>query len=582
MSEPHAPAALLPAELLTRLVGAQGSSALDAIDSVAVPLTEIEDFRPLGECLEWRLADAFWDHAGVIPFVRNDVPHLVNNSGRLSDSAAALVFAALEEMRPSLPARIVVLELGAGTGLYARYFLDAFKACCRQQGSDLYQRLTYVVTDRFPRTVAGWQRDGLFAGHDEHVDLRTCDASMPWALFGAGDAPALDAPVVVFCNYLLDVLPSRIVRRSGTQLEQLCVRTHLPGGDQALQSLSQSSGLASVAEARALAASGQFADLRRLLALLPHLELETTFRSWVPATPGETAFAAAMVEGERVILNHGALACLDQLIPQLDPCALLLINDYGPVRSEDVGSHLGVQRFGGSVALGLNFPWLERALAERGFTCAVPTGDDQRRIHTRLCARTVGASARAVLHASFGLDHDQALDAPRDEARAHLAAGRRNEALDAYRRLIERNPGDWQMLGEAAEYIGLQLGDHAAGLQIVRAALERNPWCSAWLWNVLGDCLFYRNRLADAHAAFTQAQRIDPDDPRSNLNLAYTLSAQDDQPGALAAIARGLAGDRHGHFRPRLLEKQGQVLTLLADRTAADKARLARRAQRFA
>jgi tetratricopeptide (TPR) repeat protein len=138
------------------------------------------------------------------------------------------------------------------------------------------------------------------------------------------------------------------------------------------------------------------------------------------------------------------------------------------------------------------------------------------------------------------------------------------------------------MLGEAAEYIGLQLGDHAAGLQIVRAALERNPWCSAWLWNVLGDCLFYRNRLADAHAAFTQAQRIDPDDPRSNLNLAYTLSAQDDQPGALAAIARGLAGDRHGHFRPRLLEKQGQVLTLLADRAAADKARLARRAQRFA
>ena len=552
---------------------------MEALRNVATEPTEIEGFRPLGQCLEWRLADAYWDGAGVIPFVRNDVPYLVNNTGRLSQNAAALVFAALNEVRPSLPERIVILELGAGTGLHARYFLDAFAAECHEEKSDLYQRLTYVVSDRFERTVLEWQRDGLFAEHEEHVALRICDASSPseLSLPGGISPPPLGMPVVVFCNYLLDVLPSTIARRSATGLEQLCIRTHVAGGATTLQA----AGLGSLDEARALAGSGRFEDLVRLLPLQSHLELETAYRPWTPTTAEEAALAAAMPEGEKVIINGGALACLEKLVAGMAPSGFILVNDYGPVRTEDVAAHLGVQRFGGSVALGLNFPLLEAALAGRGMVSAAPEGDEQRRVHTRLLARQIGPRTLDVLRKRFALATDRQLDAPQEEARAHLAAGRRNEALDAYRRMIERNPKDWQMLGEAAEYVGLQLGDHAAGLDIVRAALERNPWHSAWLWNILGDCLFYRERLADAHEAFAQAQRIDADDPRTNLNLAYTLSAKGDQPGALSAIAHGLAHDGKGHYRPRLLEKQAQVLALLSERASAEQGRLVRRAERF-
>jgi tetratricopeptide (TPR) repeat protein len=147
--------------------------------------------------------------------------------------------------------------------------------------------------------------------------------------------------------------------------------------------------------------------------------------------------------------------------------------------------------------------------------------------------------------------------------------------------MVERNPNDWQMLGEAAEFVGLQLQDYAAGLELARGALQRNPWYSSWLWNVLGDCLFYREKLEDAHEAFLQANRIDPDDVRTNLNLAYTFSARGEQTAALASIARGLAHDGRGIFRPRLLEKQSQVLTILSERAAATQNRLARRAERF-
>ncbi|MES1265643.1 MAG: tetratricopeptide repeat protein, partial [Variovorax sp.] len=329
-------------------------------------------------------------------------------------------------------------------------------------------------------------------------------------------------------------------------------------------------------EGRALAASGRFADLARLLPLLPHLELETAFLPWTPPRAWEAEWGAALPAGDRVIVNDGALACLETLIAHTAPGGFVLVNDYGPVRPEDVATHLGVQRFGGSVALGLNFSLLGGALARRDVMVAAPDGDDERRVHTRLVGRRLGERTRQALSAHFGLATDRHLDAPQEEARQHVTAGRRAEALVAYRALVERNPRDWQMLGEAAEYVGLHLGDHAAGLDIARAALERNPWYSAWLWNILGDCLFYREKLDEAHAAFLQARRIDPDDPRTNLNLAYTFSARGRQTEALAVLAHGLAHDGTGAYRPRLLEKQAQVLAIVAERASAERQRLIR------
>jgi len=372
------------------------------------------------------------------------------------------------------------------------------------------------------------------------------------------------------------------------------VRTHLGRAAGSLRA----ARVDSLEEARALAASGGADDLRRLLPLLPLLELETAFKPWTPdgaarrmiddAFAGRDGHADADADvgtrapaGERVILNDGAIDCLDAILKTLGDPGFIVINDYGPVRAEDVGGHVGVQRFGGSVALGVNFPLIERTLAARGLTVAAPDGDEERRVHTRLCARRAAPRAVEILRQRFSAEADRRLDAPHEEARCHLGAGRRDQALEAYRQAVERNPDDWQILGEAAEYVGLQLGDHAAGLELVRAALERNPWYSPWLWNVLGDCLFYRNRLTDAHDAFAQALRVDPDDPRSNLNIAFTLSASGDQAGALAAIARGLANDGKGLYRARLLEKQAQVLAAVSEQASAEQGILARRAERF-
>jgi len=190
-----------------------------SLAEVVVPQRVLEEFRPLAESLEWRLAQLYWRREGALPFAENEVPFLVNNSGRLSEAAARLLLANCLEAAPTGP--IVVVELGAGSGLFALLLLNAFRNLCREAGFDFYDRLEYRVTDVSPATVQQWGERRLFAEHAGHVTCLVADANAPELALG----PAVRA---VFCNYLLDVLPAAVVRRNDAgEVEQLCVRTHL-------------------------------------------------------------------------------------------------------------------------------------------------------------------------------------------------------------------------------------------------------------------------------------------------------------------------------------------------------------------
>ena len=182
----------------------------------------------------------------------------------------------------------------------------------------------------------------------------------------------------------------------------------------------------------------------------------------------------------------------------------------------------------------------------------------------------------------FSAAADEAIEAPAAEARAHAASGRRNEALEALRNAIAAAPYDWQLLGWAAEYVGLGLGNSGPGGEFARAALDINPWTSAWLWNVLGDCRFAEGAIGDAEAAYRSALSVAPADPRANLNLAYTRALGGRPDEALAAIAQGLAGDRSGEWRERLLRKQAEILDTLSTDESARRDGWSRRAMTIA
>lgn len=538
---------------------------------VVVPARVLEEFRPLAQSLEWRLAGLYWRRAGALPFAENEVPFLVNNSGRLSEAAARLLLANCLEAAPAA-GPIVVLEFGAGSGLFALLLLNAFRSLCAEGGHDFYARLEYVVTDVSPATVSQWAERRLFADHAGHVTCRVADANAP-ALPVEGTVRA------VFCNYLLDVLPAAIVRRRADgQVEQLCVRTHLarepaPGRPRPALSFE---------EMKAVIASGEADQLARLFPDMTFFEYEVDYRTdGVEVLTGAAEAVAAVPAAARVRLSIGALACLGRCAERLVPDGFILVNDYGPVTDEEISKYATLQKFGKTVAAGLSFPWLEAELGRRGMHAHKAAGDDARSLHTRLLVKRPLPGTDAAFQERFSQESYRRVEALIEEAREHVKSGRKDEALAAYQRALSHNRLDWALLGEISDFLNGQVADHHAARDMARAAVELNSHYSSWLWNLLGDALFNLELFDEAHQSYLQAQRIDPRDPLTNLNLAYTHLYFAAYGEALEAIRIGLMHDVRGLYRDRLLDKQRHVLAALSETWRAEQDRLNRRNQRL-
>ncbi|MGD0015791.1 MAG: SAM-dependent methyltransferase, partial [Bryobacteraceae bacterium] len=423
----------------------------------------VEEYQPLAKSLEWQLAGLHWTREGVFPFIDNNVPYLVNNNGRISADAAALLFASCLESGARCE-RIAVLELGAGTGLFARYFLDEFRLLCERESRDFYGRLAYYVTDRSPATIEQWREREIFQDHTGHVFPRVCDANAP----AVSDAGPLRAAI---CNYVLDVLPSAILRKADQGWEQLWVRTWITDDASLLKQYTQ----LGFEEIRALAASAQAEERARLLPLLPLLEFEKDFLPIGPDTPAGLETLEGEPAGAPFACNYGALGCLDALLELLEPGGFVLVNDYGPVRREDVVERSVAQRFGPATAMGLNFPLLEERLGRRGVDVLKAEGDEGRRIHARLLLRSGAPGVRGAFETRFAAAAREQADAPIERARREVESGHAREALESFRAAIAQNPRDWQLIGEAAVFAATQLRDRAAGLELARAAVELNP-----------------------------------------------------------------------------------------------------------
>jgi serine/threonine protein kinase/Flp pilus assembly protein TadD len=120
-----------------------------------------------------------------------------------------------------------------------------------------------------------------------------------------------------------------------------------------------------------------------------------------------------------------------------------------------------------------------------------------------------------------------------------LATGRAKEAVEAFRRALAANPGDYETL------LGLgracwQTGDDAAAEDAFRRAVDLQPATFA-AYNQLGAFYAGRGRYADAASAFARAARVTPDSYRVLGNLGGVEAMRCNFSGALAAFRRALA-----------------------------------------
>ena len=144
---------------------------------------------------------------------------------------------------------------------------------------------------------------------------------------------------------------------------------------------------------------------------------------------------------------------------------------------------------------------------------------------------------------------------------AHQLSGGTRHALmsmDAYRQLLETHPDHWGLHAEAARLLNT-IGDHAGAAAVASAGLEANP-ISLELMSELGDAHFFGGAVHEAHRWFATACELAPDSPQAHFNLSFPLGRRGQRAEALAAIAAGLALDRKGEWRERLLARQGELL----------------------
>jgi len=518
----------------------------------------LQDYVVAHDCVDWQLSRKFWEERGPAAFLSGDVPYVVTNDGHLAGNAVAVLLASCAEAagNGTLEDRIDVLELGAGSGLFAKQFLDQLRASDAPNAALVYDRLTYWVTDGSEAMITAIQDHGLLGDHQGHVTCRPARA--PGIADMLGDAAPFGHFRAVFTNYLLDSLPFTILSLLGDQVHELRLRTAIAEGAELSQftSLSEDQIIARFQDRDGIDTQG-LADIYPALVIDGRYDrvarAELPLAETIPPGP-------ARKDGPRPYLHcFGALACIGEMLDLLRPDGFMLISDYGLAEIDADSRAIEFQHFGGSVAVGLNFEAVGRVFdtPEHGQVIAPESSPEH--LLSRMITRAPAGNAADVFKQHYGKENWDRLSKPLSEAQELVGNGQIEAARWAYKTALGLQPFNWAVLQEIAGFLCYHLEDYEGALNMARETLELNH-ISPGAWNVVGDCFFYTDNLAEAAEAYEKARQVNPKDVRAVLNLAW-VAMHEDRPGeALGLIATGLALDVTGEFREALLGKQEQVL----------------------
>ncbi len=535
------------------------------------PKRILEDYTPLWRSLDLRLARAFWKERGVSAFLEGEVPYGATSSGRLADDYARILLAHWSETEASGPFRL--LEIGAGSGVFAKILLDRLAV----HSPATYLATRFVITDGSEAMLDDMRKLDIFEAHGDRLALIRVDATRPLAdqLATAGEAP--DNYHGVFANYLLDSLPFSIRAFRGTDAWEMEARAGL---DDAVELDRYFDG--DVDELRAAIEKLNDAPDPRLAQIFKALVLDARF---VPSPRVDAPFAETLPPSEddtltRVNLdNYGAVSLLDQLATALAPNGVLLFTDYGRSDEPEQGEALEYQRFGGSVAAGLNFAQVDRwAEARDGVWLFKPTIDPDS-LMTRAVTKSSNKATGALIDELCSADRLDALAAPLTSAR-DLVKGKHFEAARwRYEEALRLQPCNWNALEEVATFLITVAGDVNAGLAVVMRALELNP-ASPNAHRLMGRALWGNGERAMAESAYRRALKLGPNDCALRIDLAEALLARFAHRDALLVVAEGLAIDETSEYREDLIATQEKILQDLSLQARDDLIRSANRMRR--
>ena len=505
----------------------------------------VEDYTPVWRCLETRLGQLAYLRRGMELFGAGDVPYALHSDGRLADLAAELLLRSLRTAGPAADAAVCVEEIGFGSALFARQFLDAFQAKCATGAKDYYERLRYVAVDQSERMVDDAERHAILAPHRSHVDYATGDAlsrERRWR-----DASSRQLPRTrraFFLNYLLDSLPGAVVRTHEGRLEQLWVRTELPrrAGEEPRREW-----IDALREGNPETLGDAAEDYSRLV-------MRCEFR---PAGD-DLPLREIAPDGTRPQIHAFAAAhCLTTCLADVDEDGFLLVSDYP---SDPKGPLPVPDRFGRAVAMPVGFAQLERYLRESLHADCACEAIVQPSWALLLAGRRLPPAVREEF--TSRVEQFRRFD-PVARAFELRDAGRFQSALDAFEQAAREMPQHWRLWADFAQFCLTTLGNPADALPMAERAVALNP-VDGHARCMLGECELAAGEIGRAERTFEKALELGAG-ARGLAGLAEAARRDKRFGAALSLIASGFGSDPLCRYREVLLHVQNDVLRELAE-----------------
>lgn len=200
-------------------IPASGEEGAATVDEDNAEGRVLERDQRLSRSMLWTLQRAFYEGQGIEAWGGNVVPYYITSNAVIGRAYARVVLAFLREWRSRSGARldpaqpVYIVELGAGSGRFAHYFMRAFLAA--HAHSILRDvPVTYVLTDVSERTLDALHAHPSLRPLAERgvLDFARFDAERPHDLTllrsGAVLSPgAVANPLIVLANYFFDSIP---------------------------------------------------------------------------------------------------------------------------------------------------------------------------------------------------------------------------------------------------------------------------------------------------------------------------------------------------------------------------------------
>lgn len=333
----------------------------------------LTSFQSRFDTPRFQISTEVWKSQGLSVFGTENVPFSGRTSHLFASNLVKLFVARTKERRPADSPDYHVYELGIGTGILARRFLDILKA----KHAKLYDHTTFHLSDISIPLIRKLMDLSYFKNHIGHVKFEVADAQQP--VFST-------TPFFVYHTYLADSLPLRHIRITGGKAYEVTIRTQVDNQAQLVDSTRFPPRALSARQIKNIFAKDMLADYIDLSHHFLGLFQEQTkllaldqINNWHQGEKKDLMELITTI-GNDCVFNYsfGLRQGTKRILDKLDPEGFLVISDFGRTLLDNVPEQSLLSQFGTTCPATVHFPLIASLVTNKThFLTTHPQGSPQ-------------------------------------------------------------------------------------------------------------------------------------------------------------------------------------------------------------